>query len=162
MRILTGQGRTRDRTGQDKEQKGEHGTMRINYVITSKEQQCDYFALLQAFGVPEDTEDHSVCALQIYDFEPDDLMNDITDFQVKGSHRAIDEDGIPFDVMLPLIDETARKVHVLTPQEAQTGPAVRYDQNVIRAQSSLLRDNPLLKDIYERMSMNIHRMSEEK
>ena len=100
MRILTGQGRTRDRTGQDKEQKGEHGTMRINYVITSKEQQCDYFALLQAFGVPEDTEDHSVCALQIYDFEPDDLMNDITDFQVKGSHRAIDEDGIPFDVIV--------------------------------------------------------------
>ena len=74
--------------------------MRINYVITSKEQQCDYFALLQAFGVPEDTEDHSVCALQIYDFEPDDLMNDITDFQVKGSHRAIDEDGIPFDVIV--------------------------------------------------------------
>ena len=78
------------------------------------------------------------------------------------SYDILKKHGIPFDVMLPLIDETARKVHVLTPQEAQTGPAVRYDQNVIRAQSSLLRDNPLLKDIYERMSMNIHRMSEEK
>mgnify|MGYP000339874353 FL=1 len=78
------------------------------------------------------------------------------------SYDILKKHGIPFDVMLPLIDETARKVHVLTPQEAQTGPAVRYDQNVIRAQSSLLRDNPLLKDIYERMSMNIHRMNEEK
>ncbi len=66
--------------------------------------------------------------------------------------------GIPFDIMLPLIDETAQKVHQLFPVEAQTGPAVRYDENVIRKQASLLYDNPLLKDIYERMSMNIHRM----
>ena len=39
--------------------------------------------------------------------------------------------NLPFDVMLPLIDETARKVHELTPHEAQTGPAVRYDEKVI-------------------------------
>ncbi len=65
--------------------------------------------------------------------------------------------GIPFDVMLPLIDETARKVHQLTPHEAQTGPAVRFDENVIRAQADMLRDNPLVKDIYERMSLDIHR-----
>lgn len=65
--------------------------------------------------------------------------------------------GIPFDVMLPLIDETARKVHHLSPHEAQTGPAMRFDENVIRAQADLLRDNPLVKDIYERMSLDIHR-----
>lgn len=63
----------------------------------------------------------------------------------------------PFDVMLPLIDETARKVHSITPASAQTGPAVRYDENVIRNQSMLLRNNPLIKEIYERMSMSIHR-----
>lgn len=67
--------------------------------------------------------------------------------------------GIPFDVMLPLIDETARKVHLIHPSAAQTGPAVRYDENVIRSQSMLLRENPLIKDIYERMSMSIHRKS---
>lgn len=59
--------------------------------------------------------------------------------------------------MLPLIDETARKVHSITPASAQTGPAVRYDENVIRNQSMLLRNNPLIKEIYERMSMSIHR-----
>lgn len=64
---------------------------------------------------------------------------------------------IPFDVMLPLIDETAAKVHDLTPFEAQTGPAVRFDENIIRAQAALLKNNPLTKDIYERMSMSIHR-----
>lgn len=77
------------------------------------------------------------------------------------SQEVLEKHGIPFDVMLPLIDETAQKVHSLSPKEAQTGPAVRYDQNVIRNQATLLKDNPLLKEIYERMSMSIHRMSVE-
>lgn len=63
---------------------------------------------------------------------------------------------VPFDVMLPLIDETAAKVHGMEPIDAQTGPAVRFDDNVIRAQAALMRDNPILKDLYERMSMSIH------
>lgn len=76
------------------------------------------------------------------------------------SQDILEKHGIPFDVMLPLIDETAGKVHSLSPVEAQTGPAVRYDQNVIRHQAALLKDNPLLKDIYERMSLSIHRLAE--
>lgn len=76
------------------------------------------------------------------------------------SQDILEKHGIPFDVMLPLIDETAGKVHSLSPVEAQTGPAVRYDQNVIRNQAALLKDNPLLKDIYERMSLSIHRLAE--
>ena len=66
--------------------------------------------------------------------------------------------GIPFDVMLPLIDETARKVHTLQPLEAQTGPAVRYDENVIGSQMQLLADRPELQAIYERLSQSIHRL----
>ncbi len=78
------------------------------------------------------------------------------------SHDLLEKHGIPFNVMLPLIDETAAKVHQLSPAEAQTGPAVRYDENVICAQASLLWDNPLLKDIYERMSQNIHQSANKK
>ena len=64
--------------------------------------------------------------------------------------------GIPFDVMLPLIDETARKVHYMSPREAQTGPAVRYDAGVIGAQSALLAGSPDLRRIYDAMSESIH------
>lgn len=64
--------------------------------------------------------------------------------------------GIPFEVMLPLIDETTRKVHQLLPAEAQTGPAVRYDENVLRAQEALLDDMPLYQQIYRLMSKSIH------
>ena len=61
--------------------------------------------------------------------------------------------------MLPLIDETAAKVHSMAPADAQTGPAIRFDENVIRAQAALMRDNPLQKDIYERLSMSIHQVA---
>lgn len=66
---------------------------------------------------------------------------------------------LPFDVMLPLIDETARKVHALSPHDAQTGPAVRYDENVIAAQSALLADDPELRQLYELLSKSIHRQA---
>ena len=75
------------------------------------------------------------------------------------SREILEEHGIPFDVMLPLIDETAAKVHELDPKDAQTGPAVRYDENVLRAQGALLKSNPQMKDIYDRMSMSIHKLS---
>lgn len=73
----------------------------------------------------------------------------------------LEQHGMSFDMMLPLIDETARKVHQLHPLDAQTGPAVRYDENVIRHQAQLLLDHPYMKDLYERMSLHIHRKAEQ-
>lgn len=70
--------------------------------------------------------------------------------------------AIPFDTFLPLIDETARKVHALSPSEAQTGPAVRYDENVINAQQALLADQPRLQQIYKMMSESIHQFQSQK
>ncbi|MCR4603961.1 MAG: DUF2520 domain-containing protein [Prevotella sp.] len=64
--------------------------------------------------------------------------------------------GLSFEDMLPLIDETAQKVHELSPYDAQTGPAVRYDENVINAHLALLADNPRLQEVYTLMSRSIH------
>lgn len=63
---------------------------------------------------------------------------------------------LPFDVMLPLIDETARKVHQLEPKDAQTGPAIRYDANVIDNHLSMLADDPEMQKLYELISRSIH------
>lgn len=71
----------------------------------------------------------------------------------------LEKHHLPSEILLPLIDETAAKVHELSAREAQTGPAVRYDQTVLSRQAGLLQDNPLLKDIYEAMSKSIHQMS---
>lgn len=72
------------------------------------------------------------------------------------SQELLEEHGIPFDVMLPLISETAAKVHEMMPKDAQTGPAVRYDENVIGKQSKLLENHPHFKKVYDSMSKSIH------
>lgn len=72
------------------------------------------------------------------------------------SSEILEKHNIPFDVMLPLIDETANKVHSLSPKDAQTGPAVRYDENIIRRQAEILKENHMFKQIYECMSLSIH------
>lgn len=63
---------------------------------------------------------------------------------------------LPFEVMLPLIDETARKVHELEPRAAQTGPAVRYDENVINRHLEMLADEPEIQKMYRHISESIH------
>ncbi len=75
------------------------------------------------------------------------------------SQDILESHGIPFDVMLPLVEETAEKVHSIKPLDAQTGPAVRYDENIIGAQSRLLEKCPEWQAIYDKMSEDIHRMA---
>jgi predicted short-subunit dehydrogenase-like oxidoreductase (DUF2520 family) len=62
------------------------------------------------------------------------------------------EDDIPFEVLLPLIDETAAKVHTLTPREAQTGPAVRGDRVVMQRHMEALAEDEQLQQIYSMIS----------
>jgi predicted short-subunit dehydrogenase-like oxidoreductase (DUF2520 family) len=67
----------------------------------------------------------------------------------------LEKHGLPFEAMLPLIDEAARKVHRMSPPEAQTGPARRSDANVMNAHKMMLDDE--LANIYETLSDYIMR-----
>lgn len=49
---------------------------------------------------------------------------------------------IPFEALLPLIDQTAAKVHSLSPKDAQTGPAQRGDIEVIKHHTEILSSTP--------------------
>ncbi len=73
--------------------------------------------------------------------------------------QILEEHGLPFSVMLPLVDETARKVHELHPLDAQTGPAVRYDKNVLEKQLSLLSSHSDMQEMYQLLSESIHQKS---
>lgn len=75
------------------------------------------------------------------------------------AQQVLQQSDLPFEVLLPLIDETAAKVHDLTPIQAQTGPAVRYDRNVMEAQTRLIADMPLARELYERLSLCIHTLA---
>lgn len=74
------------------------------------------------------------------------------------SARLLEKNGLPFDAMLPLIDETARKVHGLHPHDAQTGPAIRGDENVMGKHLAMLADDPEVKEIYRIISNSIQEL----
>lgn len=73
------------------------------------------------------------------------------------SARILSRHGIPFRVMLPLMEETVAKLHQLPPQEAQTGPACRGDEAVMQKHTSLLRKDgeKFLAQLYEQISKSI-------
>lgn len=70
--------------------------------------------------------------------------------------QLLKQGGIPFDVLLPLIDETAAKVHTLAPREAQTGPAVRGDNEVMKHHLARLANQPKLQQLYAQISAIIN------
>lgn len=71
------------------------------------------------------------------------------------SAHLLEKQELPFEAMLPLIDETARKVHELSPKDAQTGPAIRQDANVMNSHLEMLADNRELQELYEIISKSI-------
>ena len=73
------------------------------------------------------------------------------------AHRLLSEENIPFEVLLPLIDETAAKLHTLTPHDAQTGPAVRGDVAVMQSHMATLACNEDLYAMYVLISNYINR-----
>ena len=71
------------------------------------------------------------------------------------SAHLLEKNGLPFEAMLPLIDETARKVHELRPEDAQTGPAIRHDNNVMEKHLDMLANEPRIRDMYGMISESI-------
>jgi len=62
---------------------------------------------------------------------------------------------IPFDVLKPLILETAKKVQEIEPEKAQTGPAIRFDENIINAHLQQLNEFPEYQQLYKSISKSI-------
>ena len=65
------------------------------------------------------------------------------------------EQGLSFDLLKPLIRETAMKLESQSPAEAQTGPAARGDMNIIARHLEMLSGKPQLEEIYKILSQEI-------
>ncbi|HEY8783714.1 MAG TPA: DUF2520 domain-containing protein [Mucilaginibacter sp.] len=60
-----------------------------------------------------------------------------------------------FEMLRPLILETAQKVQDHLPAEVQTGPAIRNDETTMAAHLQMLDDEPALKLLYKTLSQAI-------
>jgi len=82
-----------------------------------------------------------------------------TNLMYRMANELIEQTNLPFDILRPLIAETAAKVMYLSPDKAQTGPAVRYDINIISEHIKMLQDQPELLKVYKDLSDLIHHKS---
>ena len=73
----------------------------------------------------------------------------------------LNQSGISFDLLKPLIEETAQKAIDSGPAKAQTGPAVRNDLNIIKKHLEMLKDNPEFGKIYKLASESIYKLSQQ-
>jgi len=69
-------------------------------------------------------------------------------------------EGLDFNLLKPLISETASRIETVAPDKAQTGPAIRHDTATIQKHLELLQNHPRLKEFYERFTQSIQQGSD--
>lgn len=69
--------------------------------------------------------------------------------------RILKENDLPFELLYPLIIETADKVQGNLPGDVQTGPAKRNDQAIIKKHLELLSSNLWYQSLYSELSKSI-------
>lgn len=74
-------------------------------------------------------------------------------------HNLCQEKDLPFDILRPLIKETADKINFNNPKEAQTGPAKRNDESTISRHIQQL-ENPIYKELYRYLTTSIQKTYE--
>lgn len=82
------------------------------------------------------------------------FVNNFTNHLYQIAQEICQENQVPFEILKPLITETANKIMVLSPEEAQTGPAKRNDTITIEAHEGFLTNENHLK-IYKTLTQSI-------
>lgn len=82
------------------------------------------------------------------------FVNNFTNQLFRVAHEITESKGAEFDLLKPLILETANKVQDLSPFKAQTGPAKRNDKKTIKRHLKML-DNENHAAIYKLMTDSI-------
>ncbi len=79
------------------------------------------------------------------------FVNNFTNQMYRIGHEITEAEGVDFEILKPLIIETATKIEEVSPYMAQTGPALRGDKKTIAKHQEVLQKE-LHKEVYELMS----------
>jgi len=72
----------------------------------------------------------------------------------------LQEKGLDFNLIKPLIKETAKKLDTLSPRAAQTGPAIRRDMKTLNRHLERLNKHPEYQEIYHLISEQIQNLKD--
>lgn len=82
------------------------------------------------------------------------FVNNFSNHLYRIAHEICEANNVPFEVLKPLIQETAHKITTITPYMAQTGPAKRGDEKTIDKHLNLL-EKDIHKNIYTLLTQSI-------
>ncbi len=82
------------------------------------------------------------------------FVNNFTNQMYRIGHEIAESKSVDFNILKPLIKETANKIDNLSPYLAQTGPAKRNDKKTLKKHLKAL-DKDIHKEIYELMTTSI-------
>lgn len=83
------------------------------------------------------------------------IVSNFTNHLYKLANDYCKKEGIDFNQLLPLINETTHRLQEVEPAKAQTGPAIRHDKETIQKHLQLLSRHPQLQKIYQLLSESI-------
>jgi predicted short-subunit dehydrogenase-like oxidoreductase (DUF2520 family) len=81
------------------------------------------------------------------------FVNNFVNHMYQKANEICDDNYLPFDMLYPLIKETAKKIESISPMDAQTGPAKRNDSKTIEKHLEQL--NSSQKEIYTTLTKSI-------
>ncbi len=76
------------------------------------------------------------------------FVNNFSNYLFHVGQDILEQEKIPFDLLKPLILETALKVQTANPKAMQTGPAIRKDSITIERHLKYLKTHPKYLDLY--------------
>jgi len=76
------------------------------------------------------------------------IGNNFTNFLIGQSADILSRQGFSMEILKPLIVETVNKAFELSPEKAQTGPAVRNDIAILEKHQEILQSLPPLQRLY--------------
>ncbi|TRX21712.1 Rossmann-like and DUF2520 domain-containing protein [Flavobacterium franklandianum] len=82
------------------------------------------------------------------------FVNNFVNHLYQMGNEICEANKVPFEILKPLILETANKVMSLSPKEAQTGPAIRNDMQTIASHIAFLLDENQ-NNIYKTLTQSI-------
>ena len=88
------------------------------------------------------------------------FVNNFTNHLYQIGQEICEANQVPFEILKPLIQETADKINTLNPIDAQTGPAKRHDSITIEAHLEYLSDENQ-KNIYKILTQSIQNNGKE-
>ncbi len=90
------------------------------------------------------------------------FVNNFVNYLYSIGQSLMQEAGLPFELLWPLIVETAEKIQAgIPPSEAQTGPAYRGDAATVQRHLQYLQQHAAYRKIYRMLSININPVLEQ-